>query len=108
MCAEAGRCCCLLQRALHYLSSAICAVCSTLTLGVSPEHNLMFCVQQRLTGVLVHLVNKLTADMRRALWWQERTAKHRYMLRLAAEKQKEHMQEELAQKRYSLSLPHAV
>ena len=55
--------------------------------------------------MLVHLVNKLTADMRRALWWQERTAKHRYMLRLAAGKQQERMQEELAQKRYSFFLP---
>ena len=55
---------------------------------------------QRLTGVLVHLVNRMTADIRRALWWQERTAKHRYLLRLAAENQKQQRQAELAQNRY--------
>ncbi len=43
---------------------------------------------QRLTGVLMHLVNKVMADVRRALWWQERTARHRYMLKLAAAESK--------------------
>lgn len=54
---------------------------------------------QRLTGVLIHLVNKLMADMQRALWWQERTARHRYMLRLAAENEKKRVQAEFAVKR---------
>ena len=47
---------------------------------------------QRLTGVLIHLVNKTMADVRRALWWQERTARHRYMLKLAAENERQRMQ----------------
>lgn len=54
---------------------------------------------QMLTGVLMHLVKKVMADFQRALWWQERTAPHRYMLKLAAEDERQRMQAELAQKR---------
>ena len=55
---------------------------------------------QRLTGVFIHLVNKMMADVQRALWWQERTARHRYMLKLAAAESKhQRVQAELAQKR---------
>ena len=43
-------------------------------------------------GVLTHLVNRTVADVRRALWWQERTARHRYMLKLAAENERQRMQ----------------
>lgn len=58
------------------------------------------CVLQRLTGVFIHLVNKMMADVQRALWWQERTARHRYMLKLAAaESERQRVQPELAQKR---------
>ena len=54
---------------------------------------------QRLTGVLIHLVNRTVADVRRALWWQERTARHRYMLKLAAENERQRMQAQSAPKR---------
>ena len=55
---------------------------------------------QKLTAVLIHLVNKLMADVQRALWWQERTARHRYLLKLAAaESERQRVQAELTQKR---------
>ncbi|CAK0787078.1 hypothetical protein CVIRNUC_010294 [Coccomyxa viridis] len=55
----------------------------------------------RLTGVLIHLVNRTVADVRRALWWQERTARHRYMLKLAAENERQRMQAHSVPRRQS-------
>ena len=49
--------------------------------------------------MLIHLVNRTVADVRRALWWQERTARHRYMLKLAAENERQRMQAQSANRR---------
>ena len=49
--------------------------------------------------MLIHLVNRTVADVRRALWWQERTARHRYMLKLAVENERQRMQAQIASKR---------
>ena len=60
------------------------------------EHGSRVIALQKLTGVLIHLVNRTVADVRRALWWQERTARHRHMLKLAAENERQRMQAQSA------------
>ena len=97
---------------LMALEGSVVCHCSVLSAAVTSSAFLSAFLRfrwyvQRLTGLLVHLVNKMTADIRRALWWQERTAKHRYLLRLAAENQKQQKQAELAQKRYCFPLRRA-
>lgn len=97
--AEAGGCY-LAQKALH---TSLCLLPFLLSARILlPALSYSLWSVQRLTGVLVHLVNKVTADIRRALWWQERTAQHRYLLRLAAESEEQQRQAALSQKRYQL------
>ena len=62
------------------------------------------CWLQRLTALAVHLAMRVVADMKRALWWQERQARAQQLIQLAATKARREQEAADAQKRCTPAL----